>query len=544
MQTFGTKPRKEVPQTEKLPGRKQDMRMNNAGGAVFRLDRWKRLERFLILGTEGGTFYVSERKLDKQNTTNLLKCIAADYRKTVDIIVDVSDKGRSMKNDMAIFALAVVASSDNKEASKYALESLQKVCRIGTHLFHFAEYIDGMRGWGRSLRRAIGRWYTEKNADTLALQLLKYKQRDGWSHRDLLRLSHAKPESDLQAELFKCAVGKETVWPKELKLCKGQNLITEAGVGTREVVAIVSEYGLPREMIPTEYLNEVKVWAALLQGMPVTALIRNLGKMASLSMLEALSPYTKIVIDTLTNQEAITRSRVHPITIFNALKVYANGHNVMGASRGREMTWNPTQRIIDALEKSFYLSFGNVQPTGKSMFLALDVSGSMNTKLSNAAMSCREASALMAMVTARVESNYGIFGFTRAGSDYASGGYRSGISELRIGPNQSFGEITKYISGLGFEGTDCSIPMLYALQRGFYVDTFVVYTDNETWAGEIHPSKSLQMYRERVNPNAKLVVVGMTATNFSIADPEDAGMLDVVGFDTNTPLAIAEFSKG
>ena len=43
--------------------------------------------------------------------------------------------------------------------------------------------------------------------------------------------------------------------------------------------------------------------------------------------------------------------------------------------------------------------------------------------------------------------------------------------------------------------------------------------------------------------NAKLVVVGMTASNFSIADPRDAGMLDVVGFDTATPKVISEFSK-
>jgi len=60
----------------------------------------------------------------------------------------------------------------------------------------------------------------------------------------------------------------------------------------------------------------------------------------------------------------------------------------------------------------------------------------------------------------------------------------------------------------------------------------------------IHPCKALEEYRAKINPEAKLVVVAMTATNFSIADPNDAGMLDVVGFDTNTPQAIAEFSKG
>jgi 60 kDa SS-A/Ro ribonucleoprotein len=36
----------------------------------------------------------------------------------------------------------------------------------------------------------------------------------------------------------------------------------------------------------------------------------------------------------------------------------------------------------------------------------------------------------------------------------------------------------------------------------------------------------------------------MTATEFSIADPGDAGQLDVVGFDTGTPDLISAFSRG
>jgi len=71
----------------------------------------------------------------------------------------------------------------------------------------------------------------------------------------------------------------------------------------------------------------------------------------------------------------------------------------------------------------------------------------------------------------------------------------------------------------------------------------VVYTDNETWAGDIHPAQALRDYREHMGIGARLVVVGMTSNGFSIADPNDAGMLDVVGFDTATPHVISEFSR-
>ena len=83
--------------------------------------------------------------------------------------------------------------------------------------------------------------------------------------------------------------------------------------------------------------------------------------------------------------------------------------------------------------------------------------------------------------------------------------------------------------------------MVWAIQNKIEVDTFIIYTDNETWAGSIHPVQALQQYREKMGIPAKLIVVGMTATNFSIADPDDFGMLDVVGFATDTPAIISNF---
>jgi 60 kDa SS-A/Ro ribonucleoprotein len=35
----------------------------------------------------------------------------------------------------------------------------------------------------------------------------------------------------------------------------------------------------------------------------------------------------------------------------------------------------------------------------------------------------------------------------------------------------------------------------------------------------------------------------MVANRFTIADPTDAGMLDIVGFDTSTPEVISGFAR-
>jgi 60 kDa SS-A/Ro ribonucleoprotein len=85
--------------------------------------------------------------------------------------------------------------------------------------------------------------------------------------------------------------------------------------------------------------------------------------------------------------------------------------------------------------------------------------------------------------------------------------------------------------------------MLYAQAQGLEVDTFVIYTDSETWAGAVHPAQALRDYRRASGIDARMVVVGMVSNGFTIADPADAGMLDVVGFDMATPQLVGDFAR-
>ena len=144
--------RRATPQSRPIPGSMQVA--NSAGGHSWRVDDWVRFDRFLILGAEGGTYYIAERDLVKQNHDAVVRCIKADGVRAVNRIVEISGSGRAPKNDPAIFALALVATHGSNEAKALAFQNLAKVCRIGTHLFHFAEYVNALRGWGRGLRSA------------------------------------------------------------------------------------------------------------------------------------------------------------------------------------------------------------------------------------------------------------------------------------------------------------------------------------------------------------------------------------------------------
>ncbi len=197
--------------------------------------------------------------------------------------------------------------------------------------------------------------------------------------------------------------------------------------------------------------------------------------------------------------------------------------------------------MVDALDAMVYQAFDFVEPTHQAYYLGVDVSGSMRSGLSGIPlMTCAQGAAVMAMTIARIEAKHIIKGFT------STEGYRSGtslMSDLQITANTTLAESFSEVYQNNFGWTDCALPVLDALKRQIFVDVFVVITDNETWAGEIHPSQALQEYRSRINPGAKMIVIGMTSTGFSIADPADPLSLDVVGFDTSTPSIIAEFCR-
>src|SRR5947208_7338479 len=142
-----------VPQWTPLPGQVP----NSAGGHVWAIDVWTRLRRFLILGSEGGSYYASEWTLTRENAQAVEQAVAQDGPRAVAEIVRVSREGRAPKNDPALFALSLAAAADDESTRKAALDALPQVARTGTHLFQFPGFVEGLRGWGRALRREAGR---------------------------------------------------------------------------------------------------------------------------------------------------------------------------------------------------------------------------------------------------------------------------------------------------------------------------------------------------------------------------------------------------
>src|SRR5205814_604405 len=124
-----------------------------------------------------------------------------------------------------------------------------------------------------------------------------------------------------------------------------------------------------------------------------------------------------------------------------------------------------------------YKSFGNVRPTGKRWLLALDISGSMSRgEIAGVpGLTPRVASAALALITAAVEPEYSMVGFTCAKGGYggAYGGGDPGLTPLAISHRERLDDVVCSLAALPMGGTDCALPMLYADRSRLPVDCFV-----------------------------------------------------------------------
>lgn len=536
-------------QSERIPGRSDQVK-NSAGGYVFKTSDTTRLHRFLTLGTEGGTFYVDQNKLTAANAAFVIAAAQADASALVRQIVAISQAGRAPRNNPALFALAIAASVGDDAGRKAALDALPLVARTGTHLFQFIGYAEQFRGWGKGLQRALTAWY-EQPLDRVVYQTLKYRQREGWTHRDVLRKIKPRGDSGARSELFAFLTSSREADLAELPLVRDFVAAQNSTKSEEWVKLIQDNSNLSWEMLPDAALREANVWRALIDGgLPQTALLRQLPRLTRLGVLAPMAMHTATVAAQLADADRLAKARVHPVNVLVALKTYAQGHSV----QGRGEPWSPLPQIIDALDAAFYAAYAGVEPANKRTLIALDVSGSMGSQAGGLPISCREVSAALALVIASTEPAHQIVGFTSSGGGRYSRGMfygtmnqlrdSTGLTQLSISPRQRLDDAVRAIESLPFGGTDCSLPMQYAQQNDLAIDTFLVITDNETWAGNIHPVQALNSYRKASGIYSKLIVTALTPTEFSIADPNDSGTLDVSGFDSSVPTLISDFSAG
>lgn len=522
---FFTQKKTDTPQSRPIPGRESEMIQGRSGGWMFNAGTWKLLRRCLLIGTAQSTYYANKKELTDEFVQVLFRAIAQDPNRVAEEILYASD-GRSINNSAPILALVLLSMGETPEAKKAFQDIFPQVVRTGSHFYEWMSYTKSLRGFGKVIREVGKAWLSRDNVQGLAYQLLKYQQRNGFSHRDALRLFHVNPPTEDHRQLFEWVVkGWEELPPEIPSPALAQiwwyEWLKRNPTKTHEAIA---QGHLTHEMAAPVGKMDSSAWQLLFNEMPIGAMLRNLGSLTELGVLRA-DEQTNLqrVEGVLNNKQHLRKGRIHPIDVLKALKTYKSGGR-LGRS---QKTWTVVPRIVDILEKALELSFEVVEPTGKVFMHAVDISGSMSgCVVDSIGLSCCEIATTMALVTAKAEKNYMIRGFS------------THFRTLDITSKDSFSSAFAKASNQNFGGTDASVAYDWMIKKKFKADVVCFWTDSESWAGRRHPSQALAEYRQKVNPNLKAVYVTLAPYQITLVDPKDPLSWDLAGFDPGVPRLI------
>ena len=475
------------------------------------------LERFLLTGSMAPTYTANDKFAEfSKDNLNAIKTIFECFPETAfDKLVEVVTQFKAPRKPPVLLALACALGMESLKGRAEILAQGQ--LSTGTDLFVLTKMmVDLGRGGGRSFKRQVNTMYRHlddaEGRDKLAMNFVKFRNRAGWTHRDILRVGHYKP-SKANNDLFKWVVGKG---PATHPLIQGYEEASRITSDLDAVKLLHRDPKLPWEALPTEVLGSGSVWEALLPNLGNSALIRNLGRMSSLGV--DLTPYLHRIVGAC--------RFLHPVASLSAWKTYSQGRGTKGS-----LTWKPCPHVVSALEEGFYASFGSLKKSESKVFFGLDISGSMGTYDSTVAgLKCREVAAAMVMVAMK-QQPYMVYGFSNQ------------LIPLEIRDDWSLPQVMQYMSSIPFGSTDCSLPIRFCNQEAIRdVDLFAIYTDNETNQRN-KPSDALNQYRRNINPHAKLATVALMGGAFSIADPNDPGQVDFVGFDPSVPSVLVSLAE-
>lgn len=517
-------------------------------------DLWK-LRRFLSIGTEGPLYEFGEQILKKENAPTIIKLL--EDGKGVQLIQEVLSyckENKSIRRNPLLFCLALCTRSADKMAKKDAYLALTEVCALPTDLFTFIAFSQTLnnpsKGWGKLQRKTISSWYNSKDPKRLAENATRYKSKSGWTHKDVLRLTHTKASNEGVALVLKYVI-------KGLKVAKSEfdndgsasgeqrELIDyleavdtlKHSTDEQQVARLIEQHQLSYEHVPSIHLNSFEVWNTLVHRLPLSMLLQHISKIASQGLLEPTCDTSKHMIERLQNVDEIVSEKIHPYSVLIAMRTYEQG-------KGLRRKWTRNSNVVSALNSALNTSIQNVPRTGKRYLIAVKVGDNMFRCAVRGApvISTTLAAAIMSMLVARKEEHFQLLLLLPTGA-----------LNLKLSTEMQLSEICDQIAGfsvsygglLPYNARDLSLPIKWAVSNKLPVDVFLVLTDCRECISDISPAEALKQYRKDMNiPDAKYINCAMSTNRLRFADPSDSGMLDIAGFDENAPRVIHDFVLG
>lgn len=531
-----------------------------------------RLRRFLYTGLEGNRYQPGRRDFSAESVQSVPSLLAD--KRGVEVVKEVlcfaKGEPKTLCPDALAYVLALCAASDDAATKTAAYRAFKEVCSSPTQLFavtRFLESVSQGTGWGRAHRNAVAAWYTWRKPRELAAQVTKVVCRHRWTHQDVIRLAHVRPPaSNLGVSLvlryltkgFQAAEeylaeerAKGVVDPEAAEVLAYLRGVHEVKRTSDEQTAarLVEMHDLALEHVPTHFLKSKEMWVCLVPRLPLRLLLEQLPRLARGGLLRG-GCLVRPLLERLQSDNSLADSGC-PL---GPLETYALGRCLEGCSSapgagpstqhsrggahtgGKRGHRHHRSQLEDVLASLHVSSFKTVPTTGKRYLVAVDVRSPMahGRTVGLGALTPAEASGLLLQALARAETGVTALAFSARG-----------LVDMEINNKMTLSDISRRMRETPMGPVNVSLPLRWAREQKRPFDLFLVCTDNQTQAWDVHPAEALKEYREALNlPQAQLVTCAMCSHGFSLAPPDEFGMLDIAGFDTNVLRIIQDFASG
>ncbi|XP_028967237.1 60 kDa SS-A/Ro ribonucleoprotein [Galendromus occidentalis] len=515
---------------------------------------WRRLRRFLFMGSESNRYLRSKRHPCIDNAFTIKELIHRG--RGLDVVVLIlrySTEKISICPEALAFSLAVCAQSTDIATKSAAYGALKQVCNTAATLFAFTKYMEDTQrplttGWGRAHRSSVKKWYLSHNTRELAEMVTKTVSRYRWSHRDVLRLAHVKPPSLGVSCVFRYVSrgfhdAKEKYGTCDDLEVKDTLTYLQAVYDLKQAptaaqaAKVMKNNPLAVEHIPTRYLHARDVWLACMSRAPIESILEWLPHLAHSNLLRPSLGLLRIIMQRISCDSVMTNCPWDPCATYVLMRTICSTsiHSTLPPTPEVPPTARQLQEILYNLHMA---SFKQMRPTLKNYLIVTDVSNGMWHSGSAAhPVTAIEASILLAMSLCRQEGLVG-------GRVQALAFGRAGLHDLEINQKMTMADLLERCEEVDPGTASLCLPLRWASQRNNEFDVIIVCTDRQcNTVDTVHPAEALKDYRRICNVNdAKYVTCAWFSRGFAVAPPDEAGMLDVCCFDENIIKIIVNFA--
>lgn len=409
---------------------------NKSGHVAYEMT----LKERLITGVLTSLF--GEGKFYGDNSNDLLEDIRQAIKEDPRFVANLSLYSRREFHLRSISHVLTGELAYSKEGKPYVRELLNQVVERVDDMTEILSYY--ISTYGRPLPNSLKKGIADKFIAFDEYSLGKYNRKKAIKLKDILCLTHPKPKDKKQETLFK-AILEDTIKTP----VTWESTLSKRG-------------------------NTKEVWEELIEcnKLGYMAMLRNLR-----NIINARPDNIEKIYTTLSDENRVLKSKQLPFRYYTAYKNLKKQPNI-------------TSKPYSALEKAMKISTKNIDELKGLTLIAADVSGSMNSNLSDRSdTTCAEIAVLFMAMANHICDEAITVSF-----DY----------KLHHNPMSNEGGIITNAESVKVTGggTDIALPIKYLIEEKIYVDRIIIISDNEINCGyENICQKLVDVYRKEINPN-------------------------------------------